>query len=90
MHGGWIPVIVGMFLFGCGVRLLDDVTDVYGNPYCLFLFLLLFPSLVKQEDNWVGTLVGIPATLLIWRFAISLTFRRRGRPTQNPSWRDPG
>ena len=24
-HGGWIPVIAGMFLLGCGVRLLDDV-----------------------------------------------------------------
>ena len=75
-HGGWIPVIVGMFLLGCGVRLLDDVMDVYGSPHCVFLFLLLFPSLVKQEDDWVGTLAGIPGTLLIWLFATYLTFRR--------------
>ena len=90
LHGGWIPVIVGMFLLGCGVRLLDDVMDVYDSPYCVFLFLLLFPSLVKQEDDWVGILAGIPATLLIWLFAIYLTFRKRGRPPRSPSWRDPG
>jgi hypothetical protein len=90
LHGGWIPVIVGMFLLGCGVRLLDDVMDVYGSPYCVFLFLLLFPNLVKQEGDWVGTLAGIPATLLIWLFAIYLTFRKRERPTQSPSWHGPG
>ena len=86
LHGGWIPVIVGMFLLGCGVRLLDDVMDVYGNPHSVFLFLLLFPSLVKQEDDWVGMLAGIPATLLIWLFAIYLTFRKRERPPRSPSW----
>jgi hypothetical protein len=41
-----------MFLLGCGIRLLDDVLDVSGNPHSMFLFLLLFPSLVKQEDDW--------------------------------------
>jgi len=76
-HGGWIPVIVGMFLLGCGVRLLDDVMDVYSSPNCIFLFILLFPSLVKQETDWVGILAGIPGTLLIWLFATYLTFRKR-------------
>jgi len=93
LHGGWIPVIVGMFLLGCGVRLLDDVMDVMdvnGSPHCVFLFLLLFPSLVKQEDDWVGTLAGIPGTLLIWLLATYLTFRKRERPPQSPSWRGPG
>ena len=90
LHGGWIPVIVGMFLLGCGVRLLDDVMDVYGSPHCVFLFLLLFPSLVKQEDDWVGTLAGIPGALLIWLFATYLTFRKRERPPRSPSWRGPG
>jgi hypothetical protein len=84
-HGGWIPVIVGMFLLGCGVRLLDDVMDVRGNPQSVFLFLLLFPSLVKQENDWVGMLAGLPGTLLVWLFAISLTFRKRERPLQSRS-----
>ena len=89
-HGGWIPVIVGMFLLGSGMRLLDDVMDVYGSPHCAFLFLLLFPILVKQEGDWVGTLAGLPGTLLIWLFATYLTFRKRERPPQSPSWHRPG
>ena len=79
-HGGWIPVIVGMFLLGCGVRFLDSVMDASGNPHSVFLFLLLFPSLVKQENDWVGTLAGIPGILLVWLLAIYLTFRKRARP----------
>ncbi len=90
MHGGWIPVIVGMFLLGCGVRILDDVMEVYDSPQCVFLFLLLFPSLVLQEDGWAAIVAGLPDTLLIWLFAIFLTFRKRERPPRSPSWRDPG
>ena len=77
LHGAWIPVITGMFLLGCGVRFLDDMMDVYGSPQCVFLFLLLFPSLVLQEDDWVGTLANVPGALLIWLFATYLTFRKR-------------
>jgi len=87
LHGGWIPVIVGMFLLGCGVRFLDDNMNVYGSPHCVFLFLLLFPDLVLQEEDWVGTLVGVPGTLLVWLFATYLTFRKRERPPRSPSWR---
>jgi hypothetical protein len=83
-HGGWIPVIVGMFLLGCGVRFLDDVLDVYDRPHSVFLFLLLFPTLVKQETDWVGIFAGLPGTLLLWLFAIWVTFRRRGRPLRSP------
>jgi hypothetical protein len=78
-HGGWIPVIVGMFLLGCLVRLLDDVVDIRANPHSIFLVLLLFPGLVKQEDDWVGMLAGIPAMLLVWLFATYMTFRKRER-----------
>jgi hypothetical protein len=76
-HGGWIPVILGMFLLGCGVRFLDDVLDVCGNPHSALLFLLLFPSLVNQENDWVGMLSGIPGILLTWLLAVCITFRRR-------------
>jgi hypothetical protein len=81
-HGGWIPVIVGMFFLGCGTRLFDDLMQVYNNPHSIFLFLLLFPILVKQENDWVGTLAGIPGTLLVWVFATYLTFRRKERLRQ--------
>jgi hypothetical protein len=39
-HGGWIPVMVGMFLLGSMVRLLDDILDIHANPHAIFLVLL--------------------------------------------------
>lgn len=83
-HGGWIPVIAGMFLLGCGVRFLDVVLDVSGNPHSVLLFLLLFPSLVNQENDWVGMLSGIPGILLTWLLGIYITFRRRKAAAASP------
>ena len=80
-YGGWIPVVAGMFLLGCGARFLDDVLDVSGNPHSALLFLLLFPSLVNQENDWAGMLAGIPGTLLVWLLGVCLTFRRRQEGT---------
>jgi threonine/homoserine/homoserine lactone efflux protein len=78
-----------MFLLGCGVRLLDDVMDVRGNPHSIFLFLLLFPTLVKQENDWIGMLASTPGTLLVWFVAIYLTFRKREQSSPDRSWRAP-
>jgi hypothetical protein len=78
-YGGWIPVIAGMFLLGCGVRLLDHVLDVRVNPHAVFLVLLLFPSLVKSEDDWESIVASLPATLVIWLMATVITFRARRR-----------
>jgi hypothetical protein len=75
-HGGWIPVIAGMFLLGALIRLLDDTLDARANPHALFLILLLFPSLVTAEQDWITLLAGIPATLALWLFAVSVTFHR--------------
>jgi hypothetical protein len=71
-----------MFLLGCAARFLDDVLDVCGNPHAQFLFLLLFPGLVKQEEDWGGLLASLPGLLVIWLLATYLTFRQRVRPTQ--------
>ena len=79
-HGGWVPVAVGMVVLGCGIRLLDDVLDVRSNPQAIFLLLLLLPDLVKGEDDWVSLLASMPTTVLLWVFAVFLTFRPR-RPT---------
>jgi hypothetical protein len=76
-HGGWIPVIAGMFLLGCGVRLLDDVLDVRANPHAIFLVLLLFPSLVSGEADWATFLAGVLGSVVIWLLALALTFRTR-------------
>ena len=77
-HGGWVPVIAGMLVLGCGVRLLDDVLDARSNPQAVFLVLLLFPTFVNGEQDWVTFWASIPATMLLWLLATALTFRRRG------------
>jgi len=74
-HGGWIPVIIGMAILGCVVRLLDGVLDVRTNPHAILLVLLLFPALVKGEDDWVTLLASIPGTVLLWLFAVAVLFR---------------
>ncbi len=76
-YGGWIPVIGGMFLLGCGVRLLDEVLDVRTNTHSIFLVLLMFPDIVKGEQGWVDLLAAIPGTICIWLLAVALTFRHR-------------
>jgi hypothetical protein len=76
-YGGWIPVIVGMFVLGCGVRVLDDVLDVRANPRAIFLVLLLFPTLVKGEDDWQTILASLLPVMVVWLLAVALTFRPR-------------
>jgi len=76
-HGGWIPVIVGMTLLGCVVRLLDGVIDIRANPHVIFLVLLLFPALVNSEDDWISLFASIPGILLVWLSAVALVFRPR-------------
>lgn len=76
-HGGWVPVIAGMFFLGWAVRLLDDVLNVRENPHAIFLILLVFPVLVKSETDWASLFAGIPSTLAIWVFAVALVFRQR-------------
>jgi hypothetical protein len=86
-HGGWVPVLVGMLLLGCGVRLLDDVLDVRANPHAIFLVLLIFPNLVGGQEDWLSLLTTIPATTCVWLAAVAFTFRvrrpalRASRPT---------
>jgi hypothetical protein len=74
-HGGWIPLAVGMFLFGCGVRLLDDVLNIHVNTHAILLIILLLPNIVKGEDDWVGLVAGLPVTICFWVFATYLIFR---------------
>jgi len=75
--GGWIPVIVCMFLVGSLVRLLDDVIDVRANPHGILLMLLLFPSLVRAEYDWQTIIADLPASIFVWLLAVVLTFRTR-------------
>ena len=76
-YGGWIPVVAGMFVLGCGVRVLDDVLDVRANPRGIFLVLLLFPTLVKGEDDWQTILASLLPVIVVWLLSVALTFRAR-------------
>ena len=77
-------MLAGMFLLGCGIRLVDDQIDVQENRHGIFLVLLLFPQLVTTESDWLGVLSSIPATALVWIFAIFVTFgRHRGNNLLN-------
>jgi hypothetical protein len=74
-HGGWVPVIAGMFLLGALVRLLDDSLDVRASPHAVLLLLLLLPALVMAEQDWVTLLADIPGQLLVWWAACRVAFR---------------
>jgi hypothetical protein len=76
-YGGWLPVIAGMFLIGCGMRMLDNVLDVRTNAHAIFLLLLLFPSLVEGQEDWQSILAFIPATVVTWLITTAVTFRLR-------------
>ena len=78
-YGGWAPVVVGMFVFGCAVRLLDDVLNVRRDPHAVFLVLLLFPSLVGGEQDWEAIVAAIPTTISIWLLCVVIAFRVRRR-----------
>ena len=76
-HGGWIPVTAGMFIFGCGIRLLDEVLDIHANPHTIMPIILLFPSIVKGENDWTSLVAGMPVSIFAWILATYLIFRPR-------------
>jgi hypothetical protein len=76
-YGGWLPLLTGMFLVGCGVRLLDGALDARANSHAIFLILLLLPAVAGVEDDWNSLLAGIPAMTFTWLLALFLTFQRR-------------
>lgn len=76
-YGGWLPVVLGMFLIGSGVRLLDNIVDIRANPQTLFLVLLLFPSLVRGEYDWQAIVSSLPSAAVVWLLSVALVFRPR-------------
>jgi hypothetical protein len=78
-YGGWVPLIAGMFVLGCGVRLFDDVVDVRTDTHAVFLVMLMFPSLVRGEYDWQSIIAGTPENLVVWLLALCVTFGWRRR-----------
>jgi hypothetical protein len=81
-HGGWFPLLLGMFLFGCGIRILDEVTDLRRGVHGAFLIILLFPDIVQAGSDFATLLAGIPGMVLLWLAVVTLSFTRRPEPTR--------
>ena len=81
-HGGWVVLVVGMFLIGWGARVIDDIADLRRSIQGLFLIILVFPDLVQSASDCSTLLAGIPGTVLLWFGVVALSFNRfrRGRP----------
>jgi hypothetical protein len=84
-HGGWIPVIAGMFLLGCVIRVLDNVLDIRASAHAALLVFLLFPDLVKAEDDWATLMIGIPVVIVTWLAVVAVTFSRCDRAISRPA-----
>ena len=76
-HGGWFPLIFGMFLLGCGIRILDEVTDLRRGLHGAFLIALLFPGIVQAGTDCASLLAGIPGMILLWLAVVTVSFSRR-------------
>jgi hypothetical protein len=81
-YGGWFPLIFGMFLLGCGMRILDEVADLRRGVHGAFLIILLFPGIVRSEWGYAALLAGIPGIVLLWLAVVAFSFSRR--PAQVP------
>jgi hypothetical protein len=76
-YGGWIPMMAGMFILGCGMRLIDEAVDIRVSAHAALFILLFFPDWVKSEIGWIDLVASIPQTLALWLLACLLTFRAR-------------
>ena len=84
-HGGWFPLIVGMFLLGCIIRIIDEVADLRRGVHGAFLIVLLFPGMVQAGTDWASLLAGIPGQVLLWLVVVALSFTRRASAVPRPS-----
>jgi hypothetical protein len=79
-HGGWVPLILGMFLLGCLLRIIDEMTDLRRSAHGAFLLILLFPDIVQAGSDCTTLLAEIPGMVLLWLAVIAASFRRRQAP----------
>jgi hypothetical protein len=76
-HGGWFPLIIGMFLLGSAIRIIDEVADLRRGLHGTFLIILLFPTIVQAGWDFATLIAGIPGMILLWLAAVRLCFSRR-------------
>jgi hypothetical protein len=76
-HGGWLPLVLGMFLLGCAIRIIDELTDLRRGAHGAFLIILLFPDIVQAGSDCATLLAGIPGMALLWLAVVATSFTRR-------------
>jgi hypothetical protein len=84
-HGGWFPLVLGMFLLGSVIRILDEVADLRRSVHGAFLIILLFPGIVQAGTDCATLLAGIPGQVVLWLAVVSLSFTRRTDSVSRPS-----
>jgi hypothetical protein len=84
-RGGWFPLIIGMFLIGCVIRIIDEVADLRRGVHGAFLIILLFPGVVQAGTDCASLLAGIPGQVVLWLVVVALCFTRRADSVSSPS-----
>lgn len=77
-HGGSFFLVFGMVLLGMFVRCVDDRSRSNGSVdiRLMFLPMLLFASLVKQEQDFVGLSSALVSILISAAFAVRIVSRQ--------------
>lgn len=85
-HGGLVVVIVGMAVLGAFVRVIDDRegTDVTADPRLMFLPMLLFTTLVKQETDYLALTASIVSIVVAAALGVRLASRGAGTRSMSP------
>jgi hypothetical protein len=72
-------VPIGMFLLGCGVLLVDGALDVQMTTDALRTMLLLYPMLVRTQEDWSARVAGLLTVILACLPGATLILRPRRR-----------
>lgn len=77
-HGGFPVLVVGMLVLGFFVRTVDSRASENGDGdiRLMFLPMILFTALVKQEVDYLGLSASIVSILLTAAFAVRLVSRK--------------
>lgn len=77
-HGGFPILVSGMLFLGLFVRMIDSRTSIAGHVdlRLMFLPMLLFASLVKQEVDYLSLSASLVSILLTAALAVRLVSRR--------------
>lgn len=85
-HGGLWVLAVGMGVLGWLVRAVDDRSgDSVADPRLLFLPMLLFSPLVKQETDYLGFLASLVGLLVVATLAARVVTTMSGGPVREPA-----